>query len=137
MKKRTIGITTLLLSLVVLSGCVGTNAIGVLDESVPEQALVNLELRNDLSISLYNNQPVDWGPSGLTQSRTTISIPPGNHKLLVTWRESVTSNGWTQHYTKTKEIEHEFQAGNNYRIYMQKIWLVFFTLKDVKIKEIT
>ena len=138
MSKRTvIGLLAIFFGAIIFAGCVGTTALGVLDESVPEQSLVNLELRDDLRVVLYDSQPVDWGPSGLTHSRATIGIPPGYHKLMIAWTESSNSGGFINTYTHTKDIEQDFAAGSSYRIYMQKIWLLFFTIKNVKIKDVT
>jgi len=139
-RKRLLKLTAIaavFLGLLFFSGCVGTTALGVLDESVPQASLSNLELRNSMRVVLYDNQPVDWGPTGLTNSRATISIPSGNHTFMLTWVESVNHGGLAWAETRNATIEQECLPGHNYRIYQQKIWLLFFTITNIKVKEIS
>ena len=122
------------LAIVILAGgCVGTNALGVIDESIPSERLSHLEIRNNMTVVLWNNQPVEWSPDGMTNSRVSISLPPGEHSFTVRWTES---NILDWHETRNIEPT-EFLPGHSYRIYQQKIWLLFFTIKNVKIKDVT
>jgi amino acid permease len=135
--KTKISLLVILITAVLLSGCVGTNALGVFDESVPEEMLSHLEIRNSLSIALFNNVPVQWSP-GLTQNSVTISVPAGENSFVVTWIESHhRGGGFYDNITITANVSKEFLPGHGYRIYMQRIWLVFFTIKNVKIKEVS
>jgi len=139
-RKRIVKFTAsvaVLLGLLFFSGCAGTTALGVLDESVPQASLSNLEIRNNLRVVLYDDQPVDWYPVGLTNSRVTISIPPGNHTFLLTWEESVNRGGVVWSETRQATVEQECLPGHNYRIYQQKIWLLFFTITNIKVKDVS
>jgi hypothetical protein len=139
MKKA--GLFGLVLVIAAFTGCVGTTALGVWDESIPEESLCTLELRNNLAVIVYDNQPVEWVPNGLTNSRTTISLPPGEHTFMTRYfaSQSVNHGSYTQvtSYPVTTQITQEFLPGHSYRIYKQNIWLIFFTITNIKIKDIT
>jgi hypothetical protein len=135
MKK--LGLLALPLAALVFSACVGTTALGVLDESVPEESRCPLEIRNNLAVIVYDNQPVEW-VSALTANKITISLPPGEHSFMV--RYYVTRNtGYNQSetYPVTETISQEFLPGHSYRIYRQNIWLLLFTITNIKIKDVT
>jgi hypothetical protein len=122
---------------VLLSSCVGTKALGVLDDSIPEEMQSHLEIRNNLTVILYDNQPVEWAP-GFTQNRVTISLPPGEHSFLVKWIVTSGSGANVRYHTRTGEVPTtEFLPGRSYRIYKQSIWVVFFTIERIKIKDVT
>ena len=136
--KTKIAILAVLAIAVLAGSCVGTNALGVLDESVPPESLSHLEVRNNLTVVLWNNQPVEWTPEGLGNSRVTISLPPGEHSFTVRWTESQTQQGFTRSWYETRDIEPTtFLPGHSYRISQQRIWLIFFTVKNVRIKDVT
>jgi hypothetical protein len=135
--KTKVSLLVILITAVLFSGCVGTNVLGVFDESVPEEMLSHLEIRNNLSVVLFNNQPVQWAP-GLIQNSVTISVPAGENNFIVTWTESVNrGGGFYDIITRTADVSKEFLPGHSYRIYMQSIWLIFFTIKNVRIKEVS
>jgi len=120
-----------------LGACVGTKALGILDESIPEEMLCHLEIRNNLAVVLFNNQPVEWAP-GLTENKVTISIPPGEHSFGV--RYFVTRGYGAFTYTEpvlANVAATELVPGHSYRIYKQNIWLLFVTITSIKIKDIT
>jgi hypothetical protein len=117
----------LALTALVLGGCVGTTALGIFDDSVPEEFLCPLELRNNISVIVYDNKPVEWKP-GFTDNKVTISLPPGEHTFMVKYPAG--------DYTRTTQITQDFLPGHSYRIYKQKIWLVFFTILNVKCKDL-
>lgn len=122
-----------LAAVILFSGCVGTNAMGVFDISIPEEKLSHLQIRNNLSVVLFNSQPVEWAP-GLTQNKVTISLPPGEHSFMV--RYFVSDN--RGHHTVTANIPATtFLPGHTYRIYKRNIWLVFFTITNVRIRDVT
>lgn len=137
MKTRVV-LFTIFTAAVLLGSCVGTNALGVLDESIPQERQCNLEIRNNLSVILYDNQPVKWAP-GFTQNKVTITLPSGQHTFLVVYYETETNNltGFTTTRTIDTKIEQEFISGHSYRIYKQSTWLVFLTITTVKIKDVT
>jgi hypothetical protein len=126
-----------ILAVLIFAGCVGTTTLGVLDESVPQESLCPLELRNNLSVIIYDNQPVEWEAEGLGNSRVTISLPPGEHTFMTRYYVSRNSGGFYTTYTYTNTVTETFIPGHSYRIYIQKIWLVFFTINNVKIKDVT
>jgi uncharacterized protein YcfL len=134
MKK--IGFAVILLGLLVLGGCVGTTALGVLDDSVPEASRCPLELRNNLAVITYDNQPVEWAPE-LTSNKTTISLPPGEHSFIVRYYVTTGSGSFRVTYTRTATINQEFLPGHSYRIYRSNIWLIFVTLTSIKCKDVT
>lgn len=128
------------LAALALAGCVGTTALGVLDESVPEEARCPLEIRNNLAVIVYDNQPVEW-VSTLTADKVTISLPPGEHTFMI--RYYVTSQRNYGGYTETVStpvtdtVTQEFLPGHSYRIYKQSIWLLIVTITNIKIKDVT
>ena len=138
MMKAKLFLLAVLAASVLLGACVGTKALGVLDESIPEDQRCNLEIRNNIAVVAYNNQPVEWEP-GLTENKVTIALPPGEHSFVVRYYEtrSIGPN-LSESYPVTANISGTtFVAGHSYRIYMQKVWLVILTLKSVKIKDVT
>jgi hypothetical protein len=129
--KRTVFVAGIIAALI-LSGCVGTKNLGVLEPDLPEGLQCPLEIRNSLVVALYDNMPVNWNP-GFSQNKVAITLPAGQHSFLVKWE---TSSGNTI-YTHTETITHEFLPGHSYRIYKQKIWLILFTITNIKIKDVT
>jgi hypothetical protein len=127
----------IVLAVLIFTGCVGTTALGVLDESVPEGSLCPLEVRNNISVIVYDNQPVEWLPEGLGNSRVTISLPPGEHTFMIKYYVSQSSGYYSTTYTVTDTITQTFLPGHSYRIYRQNIWLIFFTINNIKIKDVT
>jgi len=122
---------------VLFSACVGTNALGPLDDSIPEEMQSHLEITDSLTVILFNNQPVEWAP-GFSKNKVTISLPPGEHSFLVKWTESNGSGANMRFHTYTEEIPTtEFLSGHTYRIYKQKIWLLLVTVTTVSIKDVT
>lgn len=119
-----------------LAGCVGTTALGVLDESIPEEFQCPLEIR-DLAVIVYDNQPVEWAVSSIGDNKVTITLPPGEHTFMTRYYETRTSGNYTQTYPVTNTLSAEFLPGHSYRIYKQNIWLLFFTITNVKIKDVT
>ncbi|MDR1972421.1 MAG: hypothetical protein LBQ46_10935 [Treponema sp.] len=118
----------LALAALALGGCVGTTALGILDNDVPEVLLCPLEIRNSISVILYDNKPVEWKPA-FADSKVTISLPPGEHTFMIRYYEGGSPG--------TGQITQEFLPGHSYRIYKQRIWLVFFTIFNVKCKDVT
>jgi hypothetical protein len=130
------GLFVLALMALVFTGCVGTTALGVLDESVPEEFQCPLELRN-VAVIIYDNQPVEWVP-GLTANKVTISLPPGEHTFMTRYFVSgKNAIGGYESYARTNTITQEFLPGHSYRIYKQNIWLLFFTISNIKCKDVT
>jgi hypothetical protein len=131
------GIFFALAAAVLLGACVGTKALGVLDDSIPEEQLSHLQINNSLTVILFDNKPVEWAP-GLFDNRVTISLPPGQHSFLVKWYETTGSGAMQRTVTRTAEVPTtEFLSGHTYRIYKQNIWLLIVTITSVKIKDIT
>jgi hypothetical protein len=128
-KLLTAGMTVL--TVLIVTGCVGTKALGVLDESVPRESLCPLEIRNNISVIVYDNRPVEWIPRGLTTSRVTISLPPGEHTFMARYYSGDGNTVFTEKITGT------FLPGHSYRIYRRDIWLLLFTISDVKLKDVT
>jgi hypothetical protein len=118
----------LTLALTVLAGCVGTTALGILDDSVPEEFLCPLEIRNNMAVIIYDNKPVEW-KSGFTDNKVTISLPPGGHTFMIRYSDG--------DYIRTTQITQEFLPGYSYRIYKQRIFLLFFTIINIKCKDVT
>ncbi|MFP3042624.1 hypothetical protein LQZ19_12480 [Treponema primitia] len=130
-------IITGLLGVLVFSGCVGTTALGILDETIPEESLCPLEIRNNLAVIIYDNMPVEWVPT-ITANKTTISLPPGKHSFILRYYTGSSSvNVATKSTNTTVTLEQEFLPGHSYRIYESSIWLIFFTITDLKIKDVT
>ena len=128
---------TILAVTVLLGACVGTKALGVLDESVPEESQCPLEIRNNLAVILFNNQPVEWAP-GLTENKVTISLPPGEHSFAVRYYVSRSYGAYTESVPVVKSVEAtEFIPGHSYRIYRQNINLLIVTITNIKIKDVT
>ena len=128
----------ILTAAILLGACVGTKALGILDETIPEGMQCNLEIRNNLAVILYNNQPVEWAP-GFTQNKVTIAIPPGEHSFMTRYYASRNVGpNMTETYAVTANIPAtEFKPGHSYRIYKQNIWIVIGTITKVKIKDVT
>jgi hypothetical protein len=136
MKAKVI-VLVIVLCTVLLGACVGTKALGVLDESVPEGDRCNLEIRNNLAIILYDNQPVNWAP-GLTENKVTITLPPGEHSFVARYYVTRSYGSVSESVPVSANISAtEFIPGHDYRIYKQSIWLVFVTITSVKIKDVT
>jgi len=136
--KTKIVLWAIVAGVMLMSACVGVEHLGVLDESIPEEQQCFLEVRNNLRVVLYNNQPVDWYPSGITKDKVTIYVPPGDSTFLVTYVVTNTAaDGYTTSRTVSKAVDMKFQPGHSYRIYMQSIWLFFVTIRNVKIKDVT
>lgn len=131
--KTKIALFTVIAAAILFGACVGLNNLGVLDETVPEAMRANLEIRNNLSVILYNDQPVRWSP-GITENRVSIALPPGPSTFLVQWSESA---GHGMFNTRTKVLSMDFLPGHDYRIDKQNIWLVFFTITNVRIRDVT
>jgi hypothetical protein len=129
--------TAAILAILTLAGCVGTTALGVLDESVPPESLCPLEIRNNLAVIVYDNQPVEWAAEGLTNSRVTISLPPGEHTFITRYYVTQSSQYYSTTYPVTETITQVFLPGHSYRIYRQNIWLIFFTITNIKIKDVS
>jgi hypothetical protein len=126
-----------ILAVLIFAGCVGTTALGVLDESVPQEFLCPLEIRNNVSVIIYDNQPVEWEAEGLGNSRVTISLPPGEHTFMTRYYITSSNGRYSTTYTMTDTVSQTFLSGHSYRIYKQKIWLLFFTINNIKIKDVT
>ncbi|MDR1248221.1 MAG: hypothetical protein LBK63_02855 [Treponema sp.] len=126
-----------ILAVLIFAGCVGVTALGVLDESAPQEFQCPLEIRNNLSVIVYDGRPVEWAPEGLTNSRVTITLPPGEHTFVTKYTVSNNSANMTTINTVTDTLTQTFLAGHSYRIYRQDIWLLFFTISNVKIKDVT
>jgi hypothetical protein len=137
MKNKTMAALSGLAALLVFAGCVGTTALGVYDESVPEESQCPLEIRNDLGVILYDNLPVTWAPDSLLASKTTITLPPGEHTFVVRYYETVQYGSVQESVARTVTLAQEFIPGHSYRIYQQKIWLILITIKNIKIKDVT
>ena len=119
-----------------LAGCVGTTALGVLDESVSEESLCPLEIRHKLAVVIYDNQPVEWSPA-FTSNKVTIALPPGEHTFMTRYFESQSNGYYSTTRPVTNTVSAVFLPGHSYRIYKQVIWLIFFTVVNVKIKDVT
>jgi PBP1b-binding outer membrane lipoprotein LpoB len=134
--KTKIVLLAILASAVLMSACVGIEHLGVFDESVPEEQQCFLEVRNNLSVILFNNKPVNWSP-GFAKDKMSIYVPPGENTFMVTYvvQRSIGNNLYV-YDTISNTVGMEFLPGRSYRIYKQEIWLVFFTMPIVKIKEV-
>jgi hypothetical protein len=134
------GFFVLALTALALTGCVGTTALGILDNSLPEEFLCPLEIRNNLAVIVYDNQPVEWEP-GPADNKVTITLPPGEHTFMTRYYKTVTTNygnySVSNRYAVTDTLTQEFLPGHSYRIYKQSIWLVLFTIDTIKCKDVT
>jgi len=135
--KTKIALLAVFAGAMLMSACVGINHIGVFDEMVPEQDQCLLEVRNNLSVILFNNQPVSW-ESGLTKDKVTIFVPPGDNTFVVTYVQArnLPGSNLITHNTVSTTLNMEFLPGHSYRIYKQEIWLIFFTITTVRIREV-
>jgi hypothetical protein len=124
-------------AVLIFAGCVGITALGVLDESVPEESQCSLEIRNNLAVIIYDNQPVEWVSEGIGNSRVSISLPPGEHTFMTRHYETQSSGYYSTTYTITNTLTQTFLPGHSYRIYRQNIWLILFTITNIKIKDVT
>jgi len=122
---RKIALMAILAVTVFFSACVGLRNLGVFDESVPEAMTANLQLRNNISVILFNNQPVDWRATGLTQSRVTISLPAGEHSFMLRWTE--------QERMYTRAVNIDMIPGRTYRVDLQ--WLFF--INRIRVRDVT
>ncbi|MDR1429137.1 MAG: hypothetical protein LBI85_02515 [Spirochaetaceae bacterium] len=136
-KRNIIGVLAGVLCCLAFAGCVGTTALGVLDESIPESEQCPLELRNNLAVVIYDNQPVEWGPDRLTANKASISIPPGDHTFVIRYYQTRNYGGMNETTAETATITQEFLPGHSYRIYQSKIWLLFITISSIKCKDVT
>ncbi|MCL2229794.1 MAG: hypothetical protein FWC01_01735 [Treponema sp.] len=134
--KKEILLMAILAAAVSLGSCVGLNDLGILNENIPEEMRVNLEIRNNLSVALYNNMPVNWSP-GLTKNAVAIVIPPGESTFLVRWTETSGSGAYMRTYDRTKTLTQTLIPGHSYQIRKTVIWLLFITITDVSIKDVT
>jgi hypothetical protein len=126
----------LALAALAFTGCVGTTALGILDESIPEESLCPLEIRNNLAVIIYDNQPVEWVPE-FTSNKVIISLPPGEHTFMTRYFATRRIANYTETYPVTSAITHEFLPGHSYRIYKQSIWILIVTITNIKIKDVT
>jgi len=135
--KTKIALLAIVAGAILMSACVGVNHIGVFDESVPEQNQCFLEIRDNLSVILFNNQPVNWEP-GLTKNKVTIYVPPGENTFVVTYVQTrnIPGSNLVTHDTISKTVSMEFLPGHSYQIYKQETWLLLLTVTTVGIKEV-
>ncbi|MCL2763182.1 MAG: hypothetical protein FWD36_08275 [Treponema sp.] len=137
MKTKIALLAILVVGAVSYSACVGLQDMGVLDDSIPEEKRCYLQIRDNLAVILYNNQPVEWKPA-LTKNKISIVLPPGESTFMVQYYVSGRDmSGFSTTQMKTATVNMEFIPGRSYRIYKQNIWLVFFTLTNIKIKDVT
>jgi hypothetical protein len=126
----------ILVCVVLFGSCVGTNALGVFDESVPEDMRCDLEIRNNLAVILFNNMPVEWVP-GLSENKVTITLPPGNHTFGVRYFITRSYGNYQETVPVLKTVEAEFIPGHSYQIYKQEIWILVLTITNIKVKDVT
>jgi hypothetical protein len=97
----------------------------------------DLEIRDSLSVVLFNNRPVEWVP-GLSDNKVTITIPPGKHTFGVRYFVSRSiGNNLYETVPVMANVEEEFLPGHSYRIYKQEVWLLLVTVTTIKIKDVT
>jgi hypothetical protein len=125
-----------LAALLLPAGCAGTKDLGVLDPSLPEERQCPLEIRDNLSVIMYDNQPVEWIP-GFDQNKVDIVLPAGQHSFVVKYYTTTGSQYHTTTQAHTVIINQEFLPGHSYRIYQIRIWLIFFTIINTRIKDLT
>jgi hypothetical protein len=118
-----------------LTGCVGTTVLGVLDESIPEESQCPLEIRK-LAVIVYDNQPVEW-ITELGANKIAITLPPGEHTFMTRYYVERRDQYFTTTYPVLNTITQEFLPGHSYRLYRQSIWLILFTINNIKIKDVT
>ncbi|GHV02798.1 hypothetical protein FACS189485_04290 [Spirochaetia bacterium] len=133
-----------LLTALFLSGCASvTTDKGVFDPSIDEDRQSYLEVHNGMSVTQFDETFVNWSPDGLFSGTTLVTIPAGAHAFQGTYTVTTTNNGFsntrTIHFSlDTKDLKAgECLPGHTYKIYQQKIWVIFFTITNIKIKDIT
>jgi hypothetical protein len=122
--------------LVVASGCATITAKDLtFDESLPASRACSFELRDNLSISLFDGKPVKW-ESSFFGSRTNISnVPAGKHRFVLNWTTTRTwGDGHVDYIPHHVEFEQDFEAGHTYR----GTHFVFLGIDfGVKVKDVT
>ena len=116
---------------------VGTKVLGIFDKSVPKEDLCRLEISNDLEVGFFDNQSVEWSP-GYANKQATILLPSGKHSFGVKYYKTRTSGHFT--YTETvltKILSSQLIPRHHYRIYKQRIWVIFSTITRIRIKDVT
>jgi hypothetical protein len=135
MNRKIVLTATVLAATVLFGACVGLRDLGVLDEMVPEDLRANLQVRNNLWVILFNDQPVEWIPTGFGRSRMAISLPPGEHSFMVRWTTTTGGaghgGGFTNVHTRTVNIE--MLPGRTYRIDMQN----FIIFERLRVRDVT
>lgn len=117
------------------SSCV-VNSLGIFDDSVPEEQRVNVVIRNNMSVTFFNNQMVDWN-SKYTQKNFSIDLPSGENTFVVEWVEKTGSGANIKRVDNSFTVSQVMLPGHSYRIYKQYFNFVFMDLNKVKIKEVT
>ena len=84
-KKRTIKTTLILImACLVLSSCktlfFGVNDMGVYDNTVPKEQLVNLFISHNYTVTEFDGKPVEW-KEGTLYPTGLIRIPAGKHTI--------------------------------------------------------
>jgi hypothetical protein len=131
---------TLGIVLLVLSSCASiTTKYLTFSEEPPASPVCNLELWNNISISLFDGEPVKWAP-GFFGSRTNISnVPAGRHLFVLDWTTDERYFGSSDpHYVSHhEEFEYTFEAGHTYQA-AHFVWTFIVVLDfGIKIKDIT
>jgi len=132
--KTKITLLTIIAAAVLFNACVGMNNLGAFDDTIPEAMQANLEIRNNLSVILYNDQPVSWSP-GFTQNKVSITLPPGPSTFVVSWTETSTLAGMTFTDTRTYTLSKDLLPGHNYRI-TRSSWNFIIRFSRIRISEV-
>jgi hypothetical protein len=130
-----------LLAVMMLGGCAsGTVDKGVFDSSIPDDQQCYLQIQNAMSVKQFDETFVNWSPDGTwigDKAVTSVTIPAGTHKFNGTYSYQVQYGGVTETKTASFSVDGECLPGHTYKIYQQKIWLIFLTITNVKFKDIT
>ena len=129
MKKSLLIITVVLA--VLISSC--ATAQFSHDESLPEVNTCTIELKDQVTMTLLNGVPVNYGPKGFGKNTIITYFPPGNHKFVLNWYTYQKQGGVTWSTPHNVEFEREFEAGHTYRITCPTILGINFGIqfKDV------
>jgi hypothetical protein len=125
--------------LVAVSGCATITAKNLkFDETLPESQACTLELQDNVSISLFDGNPVKWEAS-FFGSRTNFSnFPVGHHRFVLNWTTTrcwgAGGVGGVDIIPHHEEFEQDLEAGHTYRVTHFVLFGIDF---GVKIKDVT
>jgi hypothetical protein len=140
MKRNRLNVSALGIAvfLLALSGCASVvTDKGVYSPDVPPEQSCTLEMRG-LVVNAFNGSPVLWAPDSLFSKTTKVVIPAGQHTFAGYYSYTVSrQGGFSSVINKDFSNTQNCLPGHTYRVYLKTTWIIVWTIRKVKIKDIT